>query len=134
MTREMAMYPEDRRYTREHEWIRIEGDSCTLGITAFAQDELGEVVYVELPEVGQSFAAGDEIGSIESVKAVAEVYTPLAGEVVEINEALVDDPERVNSDPHGDGWLVKLRPAGDVDASGLMSAEEYEAFAAGEGA
>lgn len=130
----MAMYPEDRRYTKEHEWIRIEGDSCTLGITAFAQDELGEVVYVELPEVGQSFAADEEIGSIESVKAVAEVYTPLAGEIVEVNEELVDAPERVNSDPHGDGWLVKLRPAGDVDTSGLMSSEEYEAFAAGEGA
>lgn len=130
----MAMYPEDRRYTKEHEWIRIEGDSCTLGITAFAQDELGEVVYVELPEVGQSFAADEEIGSIESVKAVAEVYTPLAGEIVEVNEELVDAPERVNSDPHGDGWLVKLRPTGDVDTSGLMSSEEYEAFAAGEGA
>jgi glycine cleavage system H protein len=122
------MYPTDCRYTREHEWVRIEDDTCVLGITDFAQKELGEVVFVELPEVGHVFDAHDEIGTIESVKAVAEVYTPIAGEIVEVNDALADDPAAVNDDPHGDGWLVKVKYSSSKDIDDLMTAEQYEAF------
>lgn len=122
------MYPTDCLYSREHEWIRVEDDVCVLGITDFAQQELGEVVFVELPEVGQVFDAGDEIGTIESVKAVAEVYTPVAGEVVEINDAVVDDPELLNEDPHHEGWLIKIRFSSAADLKSLMNAEQYEEF------
>lgn len=122
------MYPSDYLYSKEHEWVRVEEDICVLGITEFAQQELGEVVFVELPEVGQVFDANDEIGTIESVKAVAEVYTPVAGEVVEINDAVVDDPELLNEDPHVEGWLVKLRFSSAADLKSLMKAEEYEEF------
>ena len=127
------MYPTDRQYSKDHEWIRIEGETCTVGITHYAQEELGEVVFVELPEAGQSYDAEEEIGTIESVKAVAEVYTPVSGEILEVNETLEAEPERVNDDPHGRGWLVKLRLAGDAHPEGLMSAEEYEAFIEGDG-
>ena len=123
------MYPTEYRYTRDHEWVRMEDDFCVVGITDFAQTELGEVVFVELPEVGHLVDAGAELGTIESVKAVAEVYTPVAGEVVEVNEALKDDPELVNADPHGDGWLVRIRYSSSSDFDELMSAEEYERFA-----
>jgi len=123
------MYPSDYRYTHEHEWVRVEDDIAVLGVTDFAQKELGEVVFVELPEVGHVFDAGDEIGTIESVKAVAEIYTPLAGEVVEVNEALKDDPELVNEDPHVDGWLVKIRFSASSDFDDLMDAEAYAEFA-----
>lgn len=122
------MYPTDCRYTREHEWVRIEDDVCVLGITDFAQKELGEVVFVEMPEVGHVFDAHDEIGTIESVKAVAEVYTPIAGEIVEINDTLADDPAAINDDPHGDGWLVKVKYSSSKDFDELMTAEQYEAF------
>ncbi len=124
----MSNYPSAYLYTEEHEWVRVDGDLCVLGITEFAQHELGEVVFVELPEVGQVFDAKDEIGTIESVKAVAEVYTPVAGEVVEINDAVVEDPELLNEDPHGDGWLVKFRFSSSNDLKSLMSAEKYEEF------
>ena len=124
------MVPTDCRYTREHEWIRIEDDIAVLGITDFAQKELGEVVYVDLPEIGHVFDAHDELGTIESVKAVAEVYTPVAGEVTEINEALADDPQLVNEDPYADGWLVKLKFSSSSDFDDLMNAEEYEQYAA----
>lgn len=127
-------YPSEYLYSKEHEWFRIEGDSCTMGITHFAQDELGEVVFVELPEVGKSFAAGDEIGTIESVKAVAELYTPVAGEIVEVNESVADDPDVLNDDPHGDGWLVKVRFSSSGDLEDLMDAEAYGDFVEGEGA
>jgi glycine cleavage system H protein len=106
----------------------VEDDVCTLGITHFAQQELGEVVFVELPEVGEVFDAGEEIGTIESVKAVAEVYTPVAGEIIEVNPALADDPELLNDDPHADGWLVKLKFSTADDLKNLMSAERYEEF------
>ncbi|GMU67319.1 MAG: glycine cleavage system H protein [Acidobacteriota bacterium] len=122
------MYPTDCRYTREHEWVRIEDDVCVLGITDFAQKELGEVVFVEMPEVGHVFDAHDEIGTIESVKAVAEVYTPIAGEIIEINDTLADDPAAINDDPHGDGWLVKVKYSSSKDFDDLMTAEQYEAF------
>ncbi len=123
------MYPESNLYSEEHEWFRVEGDSCVIGITHFAQDELGEVVFVELPEVGASFDAGDEIGTIESVKAVSEIYTAVSGEVLEVNEALVDAPEKVNEDPHGEGWLVRFKIASMSDLDGLMNAEKYKELA-----
>jgi glycine cleavage system H protein len=123
------MYPTEFRYTREHEWVRVQDDVCVLGVTDFAQKELGEVVFVELPEVGHVFDAHDELGTIESVKAVAEVYTPVAGEVVEVNEALAGDPQLVNEDPHGDGWLIKVKYSSSSDFDDLMDAEAYAEFA-----
>ena len=122
------MYPSEYLYSREHEWVRVQDDVCVLGITEFAQQELGEVFFVELPEVGQVFDSGDEVGTIESVKAVAEVYTPLAGEVVEINDAVVDDPELINEDPHHEGWLIKVRFSSAADLKQLMNAEQYEEY------
>lgn len=115
--------PGDLQYTRTHEWVRREGDSATVGITDHAQDELGDVVFVELPEEGATFGAGDAFGTIESVKAVSDLYAPVGGEVVEVNSALEDAPEKVNEDPYGDGWLIRLRVSGEGD---LLSAEEYE--------
>lgn len=122
------MYPSDYLYSRDHEWVHVEGDLCTLGITEYAQEELGEIVFVELPDVGQSFNVTDEVGTIESVKAVAEVYTPVSGDVAEVNSALEEEPELVNDDPHGDGWLIKLRIASKTDLDELMSAEQYEEY------
>ena len=122
------MYPTDYLYSREHEWVRVEDDVVVLGITEFAQQELGEVVFVELPEIGQVFDANDELGTIESVKAVAEVYTPVAGEVVEVNDAVVDDPELLNEDPHGEGWLLRIRFSSAADLKDLMNAEKYEEY------
>lgn len=121
-------YPEDLLYTEEHEWVRVEDDVCVVGITQFAQEELGEVVFVELPEVGQVFDAGDEIGTIESVKAVAEVYTPVAGEILEVNEAVADEPELLNDDPHHEGWLVKVRFSSADDLKKLMKADAYAEY------
>ncbi len=123
------MYPSEYLYSREHEWVRVDDDVCVLGITEFAQAELGEVVFVELPEIGQVFDAGDELGTIESVKAVAEVFTPVAGEVIEVNEAVSDDPELLNEDPHGEGWLIKIRFSSASDLKDLMNAEKYEEYA-----
>lgn len=122
------MYPSELLYSKDHEWIRVEEDVCVLGITHFAQKELGAVVFVELPEVGQSIEAGDEIGSIESVKAVAEVFTPVGGEVIEVNAKLEDSPDLINDEPHGEGWIAKIRLTSKDDLSALMSAEAYEAF------
>jgi glycine cleavage system H protein len=122
------MYPTNYLYSRDHEWIRVEDDVCVLGITDFAQQELGEVVFVELPEIGSVFDANDELGTIESVKAVAEVYTPVAGEVIEVNEAVSEDPELINEDPHGDGWLLKIRFSSAADLKSMMNAEQYEEF------
>jgi glycine cleavage system H protein len=122
------MYPTEYLYSKEHEWVLVQDDVCVLGITEFAQQELGEVVYVELPEVGQVFDTDQEIGTIESVKAVAEVYTPVAGEIVEVNDAVVDDPELLNEDPHTDGWLVKVRFSSAADLKSLMSSEQYEEY------
>jgi glycine cleavage system H protein len=118
--------PEELQYTRSHEWVRTEDDTATIGITDHAQDELGDVVFVELPEVGATFDAGDSFGTIESVKAVSDLYTPVGGEVVEVNEALNDSPEKVNEDPYGDGWIIKLRVSD--EGSGFLSASEYEQF------
>lgn len=125
------MYPETYLYSKEHEWVSIDGELATIGVTRFAQDELGDVVFVELPEVGQEVQINDEIGTIESVKAVAEVYTPLAGTVAEINELLVEKPELINEKPHSEGWLFKLRLASNPEEGELMDAEQYAAFTAG---
>lgn len=124
------MYPKEYRYTRDHEWVKVEDDICVVGVTDFAQQELGEVVYVEVPEPGQVFNAHDEIGTIESVKAVAEIFTPVAGEIVEANERLKDDPELVNDDPHGDSWLVKVKFSSASDLDDLMDADAYEEYVA----
>lgn len=124
------MYPPEYLYSKEHEWVLVEDDICVLGITHYAQEELGEVVFVEMPDVGQSYDADDEIGTIESVKAVAEVFTPVGGEIVESNESLNETPELVNEDPHGKGWLVKIRLSSKDELDGLMDAAAYEEFAA----
>jgi glycine cleavage system H protein len=124
----MSAYPDDRHYSRSHEWIRVEGDVGTVGITDHAQKELGEVVFVDLPEVGQLFDAGQEFGTIESVKAVSELFLPVAGEVVEVNKVLADEPGAVNEDPHGDGWLMRLKISSDAELTDLLSAADYEKF------
>ena len=118
-------HPSDRVYSKEHEWVRVDGDVATIGISEFAQDQLGEVVYVDLPGVGDVLSAGDSFGEIESVKSVSELFAPVSGEIVEINSALDDSPETVNSDPHGAGWMIKVRMESDADLSSLLSAEEY---------
>jgi len=119
--------PGDLQYTKSHEWVRTEGDTSTIGITDHAQDELGDVVFVELPDEGDTFDAGDSFGTVESVKAVSDLYSPVSGEVVEVNSALNDAPEKINEDPYGEGWIVKLRTSGDGSGdSDLLSAEEYE--------
>ncbi|MBV9453511.1 MAG: glycine cleavage system protein GcvH [Rubrobacter sp.] len=115
--------PGELEYTRTHEWVRREEDLATVGITDHAQDELGDVVFIELPEEGASFGAGDSFGTIESVKAVSDLYTPVGGEVVGVNATLNDSPERVNEDPYGGGWMIKLRVSGEGE---LLSADDYE--------
>jgi glycine cleavage system H protein len=121
----VAVVPEDLRYTSEHEWVAAAGSAPTVGITDFAQDSLGDIVYVQLPAVGTAVAAGEPLGEVESTKSVSEIYAPYAGTVVEINDRLADTPELINSDPYGDGWLVRLEPeqAGAVDA--LLDAAAY---------
>jgi glycine cleavage system H protein len=115
--------PGDLQYTKSHEWVRREEGTATIGITDHAQDELGDVVFVELPEKGTSFSAGDSFGTVESVKAVSDLYAPVGGEVVEVNETLNDNPELINEEPYGGGWMIRLRISEDGD---LLSAEEYE--------
>jgi glycine cleavage system H protein len=121
--------PEDLQYTKSHEWVRIEGDTATIGITDHAQEELGDVVFVELPDEGATFDAGESFGTVESVKAVSDLYTPVGGEIVEVNSALEDSPENINEDPYGEGWIVKLRTSDEAD---LLSPEEYEKVVAEE--
>ena len=124
----MANVPEGLFYSKDHEWLRVEGETGTVGITDHAQNSLGDVVYVELPKTGETFAAHDTFGSVESVKAVSELFLPIAGEVTEVNESLTDEPEKVNNDPYGEGWMlrVKLSNRGEVDS--LLSAAEYEDY------
>ena len=124
----MANVPEDLHYSKDHEWFRLEGDTGTIGITDHAQDALGDVVYVELPKVSESFTAHEAFGSVESVKAVSEIFTPVSGEVTEVNEALQDEPEKVNNDPYGDGWLIRIRMSNRGEVDSLLSAAEYEDF------
>ena len=123
-------YPPQYRYTKEHEWIQVQGDLATIGITDYAQQELGDVVFVELPKPGSKIAAGKSFGTVELVKAVSEIYAPAAGEVVEANAALGEAPEKINQDPHGAAWLIKVRLANPAEISGLMDAAAYEAYIA----
>jgi len=120
-------FPDDLYYAASHEWIRLEGDGGTVGITEHAQKELGEIVYLELPEVGRIFDAAEEFGTVESVKAVSELFCPLAGEVTEVNTQAAEDPAALNDDPYGDGWLIKLKVS-TVDLSTLMAADAYEKY------
>jgi glycine cleavage system H protein len=126
------MYSDDFLYTKEHEWIRVENGDVTIGITHHAQQELGDIVFVELPQIGASFGTGDTLGTVESVKAVSDVYAPVGGEVIEVNEALNNKPELINEDPHGDGWIAKLRLSDKGELEGLLSADDYEAYIAEE--
>lgn len=122
------MTPEDSRYAKSHEYIHVEGNIGTIGITDYAQKELGDVVFVELPQVGSQLEMGDELGSIESVKAVSELFSPVTGEVVEINEALADKPDLVNSDPYGDGWMVRVKLSTPDEVEELMTSDDYEDY------
>lgn len=122
------MYPENYRYTREHEWIKVDGKKATVGITHYAQEQLGDVVFVELPKVGAHFGAMEAFGTVESVKAVSEIYCPVAGTVEEVNPALADNPALVNQDPHGGGWLIKLALDDPAELAKLLSAKDYQAF------
>lgn len=118
-------YPADLKYTKDHEWIRVSGDTAEVGITDYAQQQLGDVVYLDLPDVGKTIAAGDSFGSIESVKAVSELFAPMSGEVVAVNDALKNHPETVNKDPHG-SWMVKVKLANPGETAALMDASQYE--------
>ena len=124
----MAKTPEDNRYARSHEYIHVEGDTGTIGITDYAQKELGDVVFVELPQVGTQLEMGDELGSIESVKAVSELFSPVTGEVIEVNETLADKPELVNTDPFGDGWMIRIKVTAPDEVDELMTAEDYDDY------
>src|SRR3954447_65006 len=126
------MYPEKFRYTKENEWVLADGDSGTVGITDHAQEELGDIVYVDLPKVGSKIEAGKSLGSVESVKAVSDIYSPVSGEITEINESLTDAPEKLNSDPHGDAWLVKIRLSNPGEIQNLMSAADYQTYVGAE--
>lgn len=120
----------DTKYTKDHEWVRVEGDTATVGITDYAQEQLGDVVYVELPDIGKSVGVGDEAAVVESVKAASEVYAPISGEVVEVNEALADAPNGVNEDAAGAGWFVKLKLSDSSELEKLMSEDEYKTYLA----
>ncbi|OCQ98277.1 glycine cleavage system protein H [Nostoc sp. MBR 210] len=129
----MSQYPDDLKYQDSHEYVRLDGDIATIGITEFAVRELGEIVFVELPEIGKNFAKGDELGTIESVKAVGEVYSPVTGEVVEINDAVADEPELLNDDPYGEGWLLKIRVNDPSEIDDALTASQYSALVEGHG-
>ena len=122
------MYPENFRYTKEHEWVLVEGDTGTVGITDHAQSELGDIVYVDLPKPGSRIEAGKSLGSVESVKAVSDIYAPISGEVLEINTALADAPEKLNEDPHGAAWLVKIKMSAPAEIQSLLSAADYQSY------
>ena len=122
------MYPDNFKYTKEHEWVKVEGANATIGITHHAQSELGDIVYVDLPKVGATVEQGKTFGSVESVKAVSDIYSPVSGEVTAINDALNTTPEKLNADPHGDAWLIKIKLSDPSQTSGLMSAADYQAY------
>ena len=126
------MYPENFRYTKEHEWVLVEGDIATIGITFHAQKELGDIVYVDLPKVGAIAEQGKTIGSVESVKAVSDIYSPVSGEVTAMNELLAASPEKLNEDPHGAAWLFKIKLSAPDEVKPLMTAAEYETYAGAE--
>lgn len=120
-------FPAELKYTKDHEWVRIEGDTATIGITDFAQSELGDIVFVEIETQGQSFAAHEVFGTVEAVKTVSDLFMPVAGEILEVNPGLADDPAAVNNDPYGQGWMIKIKIAAGADMSHLMDAAAYEA-------
>jgi len=124
----MSIYPKNFRYTREHEWVRVDGNTVTIGITDHAQQELGDIVFVDLPKTGTRVEQGGTLGSVESVKAVSDVYAPVSGEVIEINQALATAPEKLNTDPHGEAWLVKIRLSATKELERLLSAADYQAY------
>jgi len=125
-------FPEDLKYTKEHEWVLIEGGTATVGITDYAQDQLGDIVFVELPAVGDKVSKEDAFGVVESVKAVSDIYAPLSGKVVEVNDDLPDDPEMLNEDPYGDGWIIRIELTDPDEIEDLMTAAEYEQYVAEE--
>ncbi len=125
----MIMYPENFRYTKEHEWVKVEGDAGTIGITDHAQKELGDIVYVDLPKVGATLEKGKTMGSVESVKAVSDIYAPVSGEVVAVNDLLTASPEKLNEDPHGAAWLIKVKLSSPEETKELMSAADYTKYA-----
>ena len=122
------MYPTDRRYSKEHEWILVDGNTATIGITDYAQDQLGDLVFVELPEVGREVALGDEAAVLESVKAAGEVHAPAAGTISEVNETLLEEPQKVNEDPEGEGWFLRLQVTDTEELEQLMDEEAYKEF------
>jgi len=123
-------FPEGLKYSKEHEWVLVEGTSATIGITEYAQEELGDIVFVELPEVGEKIVKDDPFGAVESVKAVSDIYAPVSGEVMETNEILPDNPETINDDPYGDGWMVRVELSDIDDLKDLMDADEYAEYVA----
>ena len=128
MSKGDGVYPEDLQYTKEHEWLQVSGSVATVGITQYAQGELGDIVYVELPQIGAAIVAGEPFGTVESVKAVSEIYAPVSGEVAETNGALEAAPDSVNRDPYGEGWLIKIKLAGPLEQEGMMSAADYRKY------
>ena len=128
----MANIPDDLHYSKDHEWVRVEGNIAVVGITDYAQDSLGDVVYVELPKAGDEFAAHEPFGSVESVKAVSEVFSPVSGEIEGINEKLSDAPEKVNEDPYGEGWMIRVQMSKPLEVDSLLTAAEYEDFTKGD--
>jgi glycine cleavage system H protein len=124
----MANVPENLHYSKDHEWVRVDGDTAVVGITDHAQEQLGDVVYVELPKTGEEFAAHESFGSVESVKAVSEIFTPVSGKVSAVNETLNDEPENVNKDPYGEGWMIKITLSNPGEVDSLLTAAEYEDF------
>lgn len=125
-------YPENFRYTKEHEWVRVEGDTGTVGITFHAQEELGDIVFVDLPKPGAKLEQGKAMGAVESVKAASDLFSPVSGEVIAVNEALATAPEKLNADPHGEAWLVKIKLSAPGEVTSLLSAADYEAYAGAE--
>lgn len=128
----MPASPDDRRYSKEHEWVKADGDDARIGITDYAQDQLGDIVYVDLPEAGATIKQFEKMGEIESVKAVSDLFSPISGDVIATNHSVVEKPELVNSDPHGDGWLLEVRISDASELDKLLSAGEYDAFIASE--
>lgn len=129
----MANIPENLRYSKDHEWVSVSGDVASIGITDYAQSSLGDVVYVDLPRVGDKFGTHEAFGSVESVKAVSEIFTPVAGEVVEVNDGLNDTPEKVNDDPYGEAWFIKLKMENSGEADAMLSSEEYDEYLSSQG-
>lgn len=121
-------FPKDLKYTKEHEWVKVEGNIATVGITDYAQDSLGDVVYVELPQEGATVTKNEPFGVVESVKAVSDLYSPISGNVAEVNDAIVDSPEAINEDPYGDAWMIKVEISSDSDLGDLLSADDYQKF------